>query len=53
MTTPSPTPFSVTPLCPSRGERQEEHHRRFDLQMKLRGLLAAHSAEYDERYVWD
>jgi hypothetical protein len=34
-------------------EQQEEHHRRFDFQMELRQMLAAHGREYDERYVWD
>ena len=34
-------------------ERQEEHHRRFDFQMELRELLAAHEVEYDERCIWD
>ena len=34
-------------------ERQEEHHRRFDFQMELRKMLAAHGVEYDERCIWD
>ena len=34
-------------------ENQREHHRKISFQGELRTLLARHSVEFDERYVWD
>lgn len=31
---------------------QEAHHRRQSFQDELRGLLAKHGIEYEERYLW-
>jgi REP element-mobilizing transposase RayT len=32
---------------------QKAHHRQFDYQAELIGLLDKHGVEYDERYLWD
>ncbi len=49
--------FSVSQSLSSTVQRyiegQDAHHQRFDFQMELRKMLAAHEVEYDERYVWD
>jgi REP element-mobilizing transposase RayT len=32
---------------------QKNHHRQFNYQAELIGLLDKHGVEYDERYLWD
>ena len=48
--------FSVSPSqvasVRSYIEAQQSHHRTVSFQEELRGLLAKHGLEFDERYVW-
>lgn len=49
--------FSVSQSQSARVQRylaqQAIHHRKMTFQDELRGLLARHQIEFDERYVWD